>query len=115
MKYFIVAFVFLINTTVPTTTKISPEITYNFDKNDIANAIVKTDGDFDALKISFDIDADLDTFISVINDVQNYKTWVFRCLDSKELPGDDFGSIYYQNTFDFPFPFEDRQLTVENI
>lgn len=83
------------------------------EKNALQIKIIKTEAGFDALDISFDINSDLETFIEVINDVGSYQDWVYRCLSSQEMAASTPGSIGYTNTFDFPFPFMDRKLSVE--
>ncbi len=80
---------------------------------EISIEIVKTANGFDALNISFDVNAKLETFISVIDDVSSYQSWVYRSLGSKQLPSKNNGIIVYESKFDFPFPLTDRILNVE--
>ena len=73
----------------------------------------KTKSGFDALDISFDVHSDLQTFIDVLIDVDNYNKWVYGCSFAKELKATNSENTAYHTLLDFPFPFADRAVYVE--
>ena len=73
----------------------------------------KTASGFDALDISFDVNSDLQTFIDVLVDVDNYHKWVYGCNFAKELKATNPENTAYHTLLDFPFPFADRAVYVE--
>jgi len=62
------------------------------------------------LKMIYYLDASLSSVVSLLNDVPNYKNWVYKLIESKVIDGIGENDFYYYNRMDFPWPLDDRDL-----
>lgn len=86
----------------------------SFSSNNINISTIKTSKGYDAILIDFEVDAKLEDFIKTINDVNKYKSWVYRCLISENLVDKDGKGQSYKSVIDFPYPLKDRILAVKS-
>ena len=62
------------------------------------------------LKFTMEIEATITNVAAVLLDVNNYKNWVFKCSESKQLDKTSQLSSYDYYIADFPWPLNDRDL-----
>ena len=73
-----------------------------------------TENGFNAIRIEARISAPLESFIDFVNQVDRYPEWVFKCREAENLEHSSNTSMKYWMVSDFPFPFKDRDLTIES-
>jgi ribosome-associated toxin RatA of RatAB toxin-antitoxin module len=73
-----------------------------------------TETGYNAIKIQATISTPIKKFISLVNDVERYPDWVFKCSEAVRLEDPSNTTLKYWMVSDFPFPFKDRELTVES-
>lgn len=83
------------------------------DQDDIKVFINKQNCEFACVRVHLYIHVNLELYFEYINDVENYKEWIYACIESKELYRNDDVLVAYTIT-DMPFPFYDRILTLES-
>jgi len=66
------------------------------------------------VRITTQIKGDLDNLLTLLDDVASFKTWLYRCSNSKLLKTVGKGEYYYYNLTDFPFPFSDRDMIIHS-
>lgn len=70
--------------------------------------------DIKELRILADFDGQIDTLLNILNDANNYGTWVYKCSKSEPIiPGEGYNTAYSAIT-DFPFPMSDRELVAKS-
>lgn len=73
-----------------------------------------TENGYNAIRIEATISTPLESFIHLINQVDRYPDWVFKCQEAEALEQPANGRMKYWTVSDFPFPFKDRELTIES-
>ena len=68
--------------------------------------------DVDEVKAVTKVKSTLSSIIAVIQDVDQYKNWVFACEESKILERISSAEQYHYIMNDLPYPFEDRDEVV---
>jgi hypothetical protein len=115
MKYFSVLLVFPL-LFIAFTTGLDSDFGWSIVKENEHILVFKrpTSNGYNAIRIEATISTPLESFIDFVNQVDRYPEWVFKCREVKDLghPGD--GNIKYWMVSDFPFPFKDRELTIES-
>ncbi len=66
------------------------------------------------VRITTQIDGTLDQLLTVLDDVPNFKNWVYRCTHSDLLKKVSDDEYYYYNRTDFPFPLSDRDVIIHS-
>ena len=67
------------------------------------------------LKIKTLVPASLKTVVAVLDDVESYHEWVYKCEDPRILEKkSDYQYVYCVHS-DFPFPVSDRDVVIEYI
>lgn len=66
------------------------------------------------VRITTQIQGDLDDLLTLLDDVASFKTWLYRCTKSDLLKTVTKGEYYYYNLTDFPFPFSDRDVVIHS-
>ncbi len=82
-------------------------------KNDI-EVFTRTNSDckIKEIRIQTLIKTNLDNLFTVLQDVAEYPSWVYKGAHSKLLERLDENTFYYYTASNFPFPFSDRDLVV---
>ena len=62
------------------------------------------------LRIKVDLKGDMDTLLNIVNDANNFGSWVYKCADSSPVTPPEGYNMAYAATTDFPFPMSDREL-----
>ena len=66
------------------------------------------------LRILADFTGSMDTLLTILNDAENYGTWVYKCAKAESIePAEGYSTAYYLTT-DFPFPMSDRDLVAKS-
>ena len=96
----------------------------NFDKKDWKLKTTKgnlkiytrknKNSDVKEIRITTSINAPLDKVLTVLNDVNNYPKWVFKCMEAKKIKVHSSSDYIYYSKSDFPFPFTDRDIVVHS-
>ncbi|MEM1318847.1 MAG: START domain-containing protein [Bacteroidota bacterium] len=68
------------------------------------------DSNIKELKITFSVEAKLNNIIALINDVEAFQNWVYRCSMSKNLKKITHFETYDYYRIDFPWPLSDRDM-----
>lgn len=66
------------------------------------------------IRISCIVNASLESVSNFLSDVASYSDWVYKCNSSRIIKRTSAGEFIYYITLDFPFPFVDRDLTIES-
>ena len=66
------------------------------------------------VRITTQIAGELDDLLELLDDVPSFKTWLYRCTESKLLKTVTKGEYYYYNLTDFPFPLSDRDMVIHS-
>ena len=67
------------------------------------------------LKITFDVQASLNTIMAVLNDVPVYPDWAFKCIKARVVENISDTEMYYYNEIDFPWPMSNRDLVAHSF
>lgn len=67
--------------------------------------------DIKEIKIQLEVEASLNTIVSVMSDVPAYEEWVYS-TEKSELVEDPGSDVIYYNVMDFPWPMDDRDLVM---
>lgn len=70
-----------------------------------------TDG-YKDIRIEATFHAEMDDLIEILNDVDSYPDWVYKCEGAEEIGSTNSGFLRYWMVSDFPFPFKDRELVI---
>lgn len=70
--------------------------------------------DIKEIKIQLEVEASLNTIVSVMSDVPAYEEWVYSTEKSVLIESEETDVIYY-NIMDFPWPMDDRDLVMRTI
>lgn len=70
--------------------------------------------DIKDIRIVTKFQSDIETFKSVLGDVDSYPNWVFKCMDSEKLSNDNPNVYHYYMSTDMPYPVSNRDLVVLN-
>ncbi len=73
-----------------------------------------TKSDIKEVRITTQIEGDLDDLLTLLDDVASFKSWLYRCTESKVLKTVAEGEYYYYNLTDFPFPLSDRDMVIHS-
>ncbi len=73
-----------------------------------------TKSDIKEVRITTQIEGDLDDLLTLLDDVASFKKWLYRCTKSELLKTVTKGEYYYYNLTDFPFPFSDRDMVIHS-
>ncbi|MBK8503487.1 MAG: hypothetical protein IPL46_15495 [Saprospiraceae bacterium] len=73
-----------------------------------------TETGYNAIRIEATVSTPIQSFISFLSDIHRYPEWVFKCSEARSLDHGANTSMKYWMVSDFPFPFKDRELTVES-
>jgi len=69
---------------------------------------------FKEIRIKADMEGQIDTLQSIVNDAINYESWVYKCSGGVSIkPTEGFNTAYAAIT-DFPFPMSDRELVAKS-
>ena len=66
------------------------------------------------IRIQTSVNAPIEKVLAVLNDVSNYKNWVYKSIDSKKVKIISKNEYYYYSLSDFPFPIADRDLVIHS-
>ena len=69
--------------------------------------------DYKELKAVFQIKTSLSSIIALLNDVESYPQWVYRCGSSKVLKKDSDEHLIRYQTIVAPWPVDNRDVIVE--
>ena len=64
------------------------------------------------IKILYTATSTLDKVSITLDNVPNYKNWVYKCVDSKRVSIKNKDDFHYYILTDFPFPLSDRDLVI---
>ena len=64
------------------------------------------------LKVKAVFDTDVQTLLSVLNNVENYPKWVYKCMKAERLQSVSSGKFYYRTVSDLPWPVSDRDVVL---
>lgn len=67
--------------------------------------------DIKEIKIQLEVEASLNTIVSIMEDVPAYEEWVYSTKKSELIEGEGIHIVYY-NIMDFPWPMDDRDLVM---
>ena len=67
--------------------------------------------DIKEIKIQLEVEASLNTIVSVMTDVPAYEEWVYA-TDKSMVIEDESEDVIYYNIMDFPWPMDDRDLVM---
>ena len=70
--------------------------------------------DIKEVRITTQIEGDIEDLLTLLDDVSSFKKWVYRCSKSDMLKEIAKGEYYYYNLTDFPFPFSDRDVVIHS-
>lgn len=62
------------------------------------------------LKVKTVFETDIQTLLSILNDVENYPKWVYKCIEAERLHTISSGEFYYRTVSDLPWPVSDRDV-----
>ena len=68
------------------------------------------DDGYKEIRIEAIFEATIEDLVRVLNDVDRYPVWVFKCREAERLGATRSGFLRYRMISDFPFPFKDREL-----
>ena len=71
------------------------------------------DSEYKELKATFQIKTSLSSIIALLNDVESYPQWVYRCQTSKVLKKDSDQHLIRYQTIVAPWPVDNRDVVVE--
>lgn len=74
----------------------------------------KQNSPIEEIKINCTVKASMQSVASFLADVDAYSEWVYKCNSSSLLTKKKNNEFSYYITLDFPFPFVDRDLTIES-
>ena len=66
------------------------------------------------VKIVGTIAANRESLIKALNEVEKYKIWIYKCLESERLYEVNPDEYFYYTLTDLPFPLDDRDLVVHS-
>ena len=67
------------------------------------------------VRLIMNVDADIHTINSVLNDATRQTEWVYRCEDAKDLGGHIETGWFYYSRIDMPWPMDDRDLIAKVV
>jgi len=82
------------------------------DKKTDLDTRLSDESEIKEVKIEGTFSADITSVITALNDVNNYKKWVYKCVVSEKLDELDINQYKYYVQTDLPFPLDDRDLIV---
>lgn len=101
-----------------------PAIAQNFDKTDWklktekGNLKVYTrnnkQSDVKEIRIKTTVKASAKKIVAVLNNVEGYPNWVYKCMEAKKIKINSSNDYYYYTKSDFPFPISDRDLVIHS-
>jgi len=102
----------------------TPLLSQNFDKKDWKLKTSKgdlkvftrisDDSNFKEIRIQTTVQTSKEKVMEVLNDVSNYTSWVYKCLDAKSVKKVSSNEFYYYAKSDFPFPVSDRDIVIHS-
>jgi hypothetical protein len=66
------------------------------------------------IRIACTVKASMESVTNFLSNVPLYSDWVYKCNKSSLIKKTSAGEFIYYITLDFPFPFADRDLTIES-
>lgn len=66
--------------------------------------------DLKELKITLTVKGQLSSVVALINDVNHFPAWVYKCSGAEHLKQVSPNEMYYYSTIDFPWPLSDRDF-----
>lgn len=73
------------------------------------------DSDFKHVRIMTQIETTLQTIVSMLEDVPNFTSWVYGCLEAKLVERVNQEEIYYYTLTDAPWPVSDRDIIMHSV
>ena len=66
------------------------------------------------LKITFNVDASLNTMMAVLKDIPAFTEWIYKCEEPRFIKKVSDKEIYYYNKINFPWPLSDRDAIAKS-
>lgn len=82
-------------------------------EEDVIKLFIKdTPSGFARLRIELTVLGTVGQLKDILNDVEAYATWVYRCTSATRLSPQEGQPLKYRVVTDFPFPFRNRGVTI---
>jgi hypothetical protein len=65
---------------------------------------------FNTIRAEFEVNSTIEKYISIVVDIENYKTWRYRETEHRLLKRISDTELIYYNQVDAPFPVSDRDM-----
>ena len=75
---------------------------------------ITDDSPIKEVRVEMEIAADLDKFMDILNNVEGYTNWVYKCIESSKLETVSDTEFYYHTVSDFPFPVSNRDMVIHS-
>lgn len=66
------------------------------------------------VKVKMQVASDLHSFMDLLNDVDRYTEWVYKCIEAKKVETINPLEFYYYTESDFPFPVSNRDMVIHS-
>lgn len=66
------------------------------------------------VKVYFEIAANLPEFMAILNNVDQYTAWVYKCKSAEKIEAVSNSEFYYYTESDFPFPISNRDMVLHS-
>ncbi len=83
------------------------------EENEIVVTRIKTSSGYDGLNITFQVNSSIENFVHVLNDVDHYTNWAYKCLEAGIISSKSPGNFQYYSVVDFPWPMSDRIIAAD--
>lgn len=86
-------------------------------KNDSLNIYTRksSESDIKEVKITGTLSCSQESIIEALNDIKEYKNWVYKCSDSYQIDTVEANQYHYYSRTNLPSPFKDRELVAYSI
>ena len=86
------------------------------DKNDVKVYVREAaDSPIKELKMAFEVEANMNAIIALLQDVEAIPDWVYKCSEAHVVKEVSAEEEYYYNRIDFPWPMSDRDFVVRSL
>lgn len=73
------------------------------------------DSRINELKLTTTVESSLSALVSLLRDVPNYTTWIYKCVVSEPLGNSSPQEGRYYTQLDFPWPLSDRDFVAQSV
>ena len=86
-------------------------------KNESLNIYTRksSESDIKEVKITGTLSCSQESIIEALNDIKEYKNWVYKCSDSYQIDTVEMNQYHYYSRTNMPSPFKDRDMVAYSI